>query len=391
MEEKIQKPRLFYLDNLKVILTILVIIHHVGQAYGPTGGYWDFLSKYRVPILGTFFTINASFFMGLFFFISAYFFPGSYDRHGAKKFIKDRLLRYGVPVLFGFFVIVPLDQYYSFITWRSGLKISFFQYLSKAYFNFGLKPDGIIGPMWPELNFGHLWFIQHLLVYTFIFVFIQWIIKLFRKSNTEKKISNFIPGIGTILFYSVIAAYFTGIVRLFYPIDKWVPFLYFIQMEPAHLVSYAFSFIAGILAYRNQWLERISKKVGWVLLGIGFIMSLFLVYVFITKNNSIGKWFDDTRFLYETIMGMCLSFGLVLVGKYILNYTNNMWRFLSSNAYAAYIFHFPIAIFFQVIMEKVPPYNPLSKFLLVSLLSVTFTFIISNLIRKIPGFRKVLG
>ncbi len=31
-------PRFYFLDNLRVALIILVIAHHVGQAYGPTGG-----------------------------------------------------------------------------------------------------------------------------------------------------------------------------------------------------------------------------------------------------------------------------------------------------------------------------------------------------------------
>lgn len=31
--------RLTYLDNLKIFLVMLVIIHHVGQAYGQTGGF----------------------------------------------------------------------------------------------------------------------------------------------------------------------------------------------------------------------------------------------------------------------------------------------------------------------------------------------------------------
>ena len=30
--------RLYYLDNLKVCLTVLVIMHHAGQAYGNGGG-----------------------------------------------------------------------------------------------------------------------------------------------------------------------------------------------------------------------------------------------------------------------------------------------------------------------------------------------------------------
>ena len=31
--------RLYYLDNLKVCLTVLVIMHHAGQAYGNGGGW----------------------------------------------------------------------------------------------------------------------------------------------------------------------------------------------------------------------------------------------------------------------------------------------------------------------------------------------------------------
>ena len=36
MKEKTMK-RLLYLDNLKVCLTVLVIFHHAGQAYGDGG------------------------------------------------------------------------------------------------------------------------------------------------------------------------------------------------------------------------------------------------------------------------------------------------------------------------------------------------------------------
>ena len=35
------KKRLLYLDNLKVCLTVLVIFHHAGQAYGD-GGDWAY-------------------------------------------------------------------------------------------------------------------------------------------------------------------------------------------------------------------------------------------------------------------------------------------------------------------------------------------------------------
>jgi glucan biosynthesis protein C len=62
------KNRLYYLDNLKVFLIILVIMHHAGQAYGTTGGGWFYsYPGDRVKTLELFFGFNASFFMGLFY------------------------------------------------------------------------------------------------------------------------------------------------------------------------------------------------------------------------------------------------------------------------------------------------------------------------------------
>ncbi len=67
--------RLFYLDNLKVCLTVLVIFHHAGQAYGDGGG-WAYTPSNPaevMPWIWHFFSVNAAFFMGLFFLISGYF------------------------------------------------------------------------------------------------------------------------------------------------------------------------------------------------------------------------------------------------------------------------------------------------------------------------------
>ena len=94
--------RLYYLDNLKVCLTVLVIMHHAGQAYG-NGGDWAYTPSNPaefMPWIWHFFSTNAAFFMGLYFFISGYFVPISFDRQGTKQFIRKKLLRLGVPLLF---------------------------------------------------------------------------------------------------------------------------------------------------------------------------------------------------------------------------------------------------------------------------------------------------
>ena len=91
--------RQYYLDNLKVFLTALVIFHHAGQAYG-NGGGWAYTPSNPaefMPWIWHFFSTNASFFMGLYFLISGYFVPRSYDKHGGKKFVQKKLIRLGIP------------------------------------------------------------------------------------------------------------------------------------------------------------------------------------------------------------------------------------------------------------------------------------------------------
>ena len=93
--------RLLYLDNLKVCLTVLVIFHHAGQAYGDGGGWAYHPSNPAefMPWIWHFFSVNAAFFMGLFFLISGYFVPTSFDRQGAKVFMQKKLMRLGIPLL----------------------------------------------------------------------------------------------------------------------------------------------------------------------------------------------------------------------------------------------------------------------------------------------------
>ena len=106
--------RVYFLDNLKVFLTALVVFHHAAQPYGPGGGWWIASEPYSIidyVVLGIFMAVNASFFMGLFLMISAYFVPSSLERKGAARFVKDRLVKLGVPILIFMFAVFPVMGY----------------------------------------------------------------------------------------------------------------------------------------------------------------------------------------------------------------------------------------------------------------------------------------
>lgn len=106
----ITQKRFYYLDNLKILLTILVITHHVGLAYREAGGFLQNVNNQHLNIdwVGALYLINTGFFMGLFFMISGYFFPSSFDRKGGKEFLKDKLIRLGIPLVFVFFYYGPV-------------------------------------------------------------------------------------------------------------------------------------------------------------------------------------------------------------------------------------------------------------------------------------------
>src|SRR6202012_5995238 len=101
-----------------------------------------------------FVSVNQSFFMGFFFFLSAYFTGPSYDKKGPSRFIKDRLVRLGIPLVFYSFVLGPFMNY---LVYYFGYDhhISFSQFLS-GYNDW--------------IDFGVLWFVAALLLFTLIYV-----------------------------------------------------------------------------------------------------------------------------------------------------------------------------------------------------------------------------
>src|SRR5512136_1790156 len=106
--------RLLFIDNIRVMLTIQVVLFHLMIIYSGAGSwlYSEGREDFVTGALGAWFcAASQAYFMGLFLLISAYFVPGSYDRKGAGRFLKDRLVRLGIPLAVYSWVINPLFIY----------------------------------------------------------------------------------------------------------------------------------------------------------------------------------------------------------------------------------------------------------------------------------------
>jgi glucan biosynthesis protein C len=372
--------RLYFLDNLRIGLTILVIAHHVGQAYGPTGGAWPIQEPARAAILGPFFTVNRSFFMSLFFLISGYLMVASYDRNGPGPFLKGRLLRLGVPLLTFFFLIIPLQQYLCHCRTGDLGGMSFRQYYASRYF----------GATGAEANFGHLWYVEHLLILGLCYYALR---RTIWRRRAEDRVPPSPPGHLAIVLFALALAFTSAVVRKWYPIDKWGGFLGFIQVAFADVPRDLSFFILGAIAYRKGWFLGLSKETGRVWLSVGVTLAVLwyafslggLWQVFHISRDSMGVIYP----IWESLLccGMCI--GLLVLFRERLNYQGRLGKILADNQYAAYLFHVPVIVFLQYLVASAT-LLPLIKFAAVTAVGVFLTFLVSAVIRTPAPVRRIL-
>jgi fucose 4-O-acetylase-like acetyltransferase len=358
--------RLEYVDELRVGLTALVILHHVGQAYGPTGGIWPIHNAERARVLGAFFSSNAAFFMGLFFFLAGYFEPGAYERKGAAGFLRDRFRRLGWPLFVTSAFIMP------FIA--KGLKfpdLTWGEFFTREYWHFFFS--------------GHMWFVGQLLVYAVVYaVWRRW--RPVANGSVPKP-----PGHRELVLYMLALAAASFAVRIFYPVDFWFEIPFF-RFEPAHVLQYVSLFWLGHVAHRGAWLDRLDAKVGmtWFRIGLGAIAFRYAINLAGLPIPLAGgglKWATLNWALLEAVIctGMCVGLLTWLRERGDRGAAVAAW---APDTYATYTIHIYLVLALQAPFANVA-LPPLAKFAIVGLLAVPVCFLAGRGLRRLPGLRTV--
>jgi fucose 4-O-acetylase-like acetyltransferase len=356
------KPRLFYLDNLRVVLTILVIAHHVGQAYGPTGGYWPVQEEARAALLGPFFTVNRSFFMSLFFMISGYFMVGAFDRGGPGSFVLGRLRRLGIPVLV-----------WALISLAAGV------------FMFGKK----IGSWRDLFDAGHLWYLEHLLLFSLGYAL--W--RLLRGDRQERDLSSRpLPRWPAYLALAAAVAVGSAAIRAWSPIDRWFNLLGFFKVAFADVPRDLAFFILGVLAYPRNWFERYPRRAGFAWLAVGlaagaawYAYDLALARVVPLSDTAMGVIYP----IWESVLCLSLCIGLTVAFREAANSQAAFGKWLAGNQYSAYFWH-PMLIVLLQLAALALPAAPFTKFALVTVVGTAVVFLWSALFRLLRPVRAVL-
>jgi len=376
------KPRLLYIDNLRILLTILVILHHLAIGYGGMGD-WPYREQGAISTVSTilmtlFLAINQAFFMGFFFMISSYFTPGSYDRKGAWPFLKDRLIRLGIPLLFYMIVIVPLIGYMlaRFYGYPVSLGEVYAQYL-------GDFQGWTVGP---------LWFVAALLIFSFFYVLWRLLpLPAIKFDQSEGKApSNLI-----IAGFALALGILTFVVRIWIPVGGSSPVLGF---QLAHFVQYIALYIVGILAYRGNWFAGLTAAQGKVWFRIVLILIVIFPVLFVVVgalegnvDNAFGgvQWQSLAYSVWEQFMCMAMVVVLLVWFRTRFNQQGSLAQKMSTAAYATYIFHQPVIILLALVLSSISLDLAL-KYIFVAPLAVALSFLVGYAVKKLPLARNIL-
>ena len=375
--------RLLFVDNIRVLLTILVVLFHLMITYAGTGSWYyrEGREDFITGALGAWFlTVNQAYFMGLFLLISAYFVPGSYDRKGAGRFLKDRLIRLGIPVALYSWIIRPLLAYLDPVRFPVS-RPPFWSFITGNY----LKNEAVFGA-------GPLWFIETLLIFSVAYVL--WRL-LARPRPAEPAVEIRFPGSVSIALFALLLGVAGFLVRLGLPVGwNFVP----LNLQFPFFAQYIALFVIGLVAYRRNWLLSLPDRVGRLWLGIAGLMIL-LFWPLVLGGGALDKGLDPFRggwhwqalayALWESFLCLGVCIGLIYVFHRYLDHQGGLAHFLSRNAYTAYLIHEVVIIVLAYAVRDVALY-PLLKWGLVSLVAVSLCFGLSSLIRKLPYADRVL-
>jgi fucose 4-O-acetylase-like acetyltransferase len=352
--------RLYFVQWLRVFLISLVVAHHAAQPYGPTGGEWPLDDPANAEWLGAFFSLNAAFFMGFFFLIAGYFTGSSYDRKGGTAFVRDRLIRLGIPLAFFTFVVFP-PVTYAFTDPPGGfVDFYLFTYIGRWH-----------------LEMAQLWFIAQLLACGLIYAAFRWIMA--QSGRTEGRIRP-APGDVGILVYAIALALVGAAARTQFEQDDWVRLLWLVPAEPAHLPQYVSLFVIGIVAGRGNWFEAVTPGMGWRWLAVGFAAF--------AASRIVGGG-DPVWGIFEAFVCVGLIVGLLYLFRRFADRPGRWLDRLDQNVYGVYIIHIFVVVGLQLAILDFD-WPATVKFLAVTAVGLPLCFAISAALRAIPIVRAVV-
>jgi glucans biosynthesis protein C len=380
-----KKEREVSIDYLRAFVTILVLAHHSTLAY-TTFAHFDtanFLNS-TAPIVDTqrwgFLdyaeNFNDVFFMSLMFFISGLFVWPTLRAKGIGTFLRDRLVRLGIPFLVGAIFVMPLAYYPSWLL--AGQR--------PGYLGFWLD---FLKHSWSP---GPLWFIWLLLLFDLIACGIFLLLR--------RRKGRFVARSGLKAFLILFVVCFFAYVPLLarFGFGTWIPFfippLYF---QLPRILLYLTWFFAGALIGSNGITSGFMAEDSrfarhWPLWIAGCVVAYNLLWFVpggIEKAHGPNA-LRDLSYVIFWVLSCCAScFGFLALFRGAFTTRRKWMDSVTRAAYVMYIVHYVYVNWTQYFLLGATVFAGI-KFAITFVVVVGASWVTARLLLKVPVLRSVL-
>ena len=318
-----------------------------------------------------------SFFMGLLFFLAAYFAAGSLARRGPGGFVRERLVRLGLPALLYMLVIHPFILL-ALNPWNHP-----FGPPAAFYARYVMSGD-FLGES------GPLWFAVALLL--FCLALAAWV-RL--RPPAPASTPDAVPPSGKLLLgFALALGLGSFAVRLVQPIGTNV-----LNLQLCFFVQYIAWFLAGLHAARHGWLvalasSRQARIAGWLAL-VGGPVTLLALLVAGSKNATVETFFGGAHWqafglaLWEQLAGLGLALGSLALFSRRCNTDSPALRWLADRSFGVYVLHAPVLIALAMLFRALP-YHLYGLVALLTVTGLAVSYAFADLARRIPGLKSIL-
>jgi glucan biosynthesis protein C len=373
------RPRLYFIDNLRILLITLVVIWHMAVTYGASGTwpYQEVRADDFTSIVFIFlYAANGPYVLGFFFLISGYFATASYKRKGPWSFMWDWIRRLGIPIILYVLIFDPLITF-GIKSAIHGFQDSFWVYYPQHFRNY------------QTLGIGPMWFIEGLLIILILYTLTRFVFKPRGTVSTQETslLSN-----ASIVVFAFSVGVMTFLLRIWIPVG-WL--LIPLGLPLALFPQFIAMFIVGIIAYRRNWFLGISNTMGkrWLIIALIFIFVIFPL-VFLLGGALEGEtsqfmggfhWQSLAFAIWEQFV--CVGMVIGLRGRF--NHQGSLTKSLSDSAFTVYFIHAPILVFLALALRGIELY-PLLKFTIVAPIAISLCFITAYFLKNLPLVKSII-
>ncbi|HCW52619.1 MAG TPA: hypothetical protein DG753_02525 [Clostridium sp.] len=346
--------RRHFIDNIKSLTILLVVIYHSIYIFNSAGVYSNINVK-GIPYMDMLLYFVYPWFMCLMFVLAGVCARYSLQKRTKKEFINERIRKLVLPSTLGVFLI----------SWING-------FITSKYVDVlgGIEVPGIIKYfVYCLIGIGPLWFLHELFLASMILI-------LIRKIDKDDNIYRACAGLNIVVIMLLfIAVWGSSFIFNASTITVYRNGIYILM------------FLFGYYIFSNN---SIQVKLGENYLPI-IITSLIMGFAYVwyyfgtdyTSNTCLTSFFTN---LYLWFMVLAI----IGYGKRHLEFDNKFTQFLNKRSFGIYVLHYPVMLCSAYILTTYFNMPMFYVYILVFLSTIIITLICYELLKRIPGVRLIL-